>query len=90
MDNHVFVYGSCSDVHHILRQSTIGVLSSKSQGLPLSLLEYGLAKLPVVVTNVGDCNKVISNKDEGLLVESENDIVLAEALINLIINSKCM
>ena len=84
LDNHVFVYGSCSDVHHILRQSTIGVLSSKSEGLPLALLEYGLAELPVIATNVGDCNKVVSNKDEGILVEPKNDKVLAEALLTFI------
>lgn len=84
LEKHVFIYGSCADVHHILSQSAIGVLSSKSEGLPLALLEYGLAKIPVIATNTGDCNKVISNPDEGLLVESENDIVLAEALIKLI------
>jgi glycosyltransferase involved in cell wall biosynthesis len=81
LENHVFLYGSCADVHHILNQSTIAVLSSQSEGLPVALLEYGLSKLPVVATNVGDCNLVISNGNEGLLVESENYNSLAEALI---------
>jgi glycosyltransferase involved in cell wall biosynthesis len=81
LENHVFVYGSCSDVHHILSQSTIGVLSSKSEGLPLALLEYGLAELPVIATHVGDCNKVISNNDEGILIAPKNDKVLAEAIL---------
>ena len=61
LEKQVFIYGSCLDVSNILSQSTIGVLSSKSEGLPLALLEYGLAKLPVVVTNVGDCNLVVKN-----------------------------
>ena len=68
--NSVFIYGSCSDTFNILKLSTIGVLASKSEGLPLALLEYGLANLPVVATNVGDCHRVISNINEGLLVES--------------------
>lgn len=80
LEKQVFIYGSCSDVFNILEQSTIGVLASKSEGLPVALLEYGLAKLPVVATNVGDCKKVISNGDEGLLIEPENHKVLAEAL----------
>lgn len=84
LSGHVFSYGSCSDTMHILKQSTIGVLASKSEGLPLSLLEYGLAQLPVVSTRVGDCHKVISNKDEGVLVASENDKDLAEGLLILI------
>jgi len=59
-------------------------LSSESEGLPLALLEYGLAELPVIATNVGDCNKVVSNKDEGIVVEPKNDKVLAEALLTFI------
>ena len=35
----VFIYGVRTDVKNILSQSTIGVLSSKSEGLPVSLLE---------------------------------------------------
>jgi len=84
----VFLYGSRSDIAHILGQATIGVLASKSEGLPVSLLEYGLAKLPVVITNVGDCNKVVQNKVNGLLVEPANDKKLADAILKLIANSE--
>jgi len=84
LEKQVFIYGSCADVSNVLNQSTIGVLSSKSEGLPIALLEYGLAKLPVVATNVGDCSKVISNNEEGLLVEPINYKVLAEALLTYI------
>jgi glycosyltransferase involved in cell wall biosynthesis len=80
----VFIYGSCPDISNILSQSTIGVLSSKSEGLPLALLEYGMAGLPAVVTNVGDCNKVISNSNEGVLVEPKNHKALSKALLKLI------
>lgn len=88
LEKQVFIYGSCLDVSNILSQSTIGVLSSKSEGLPLALLEYGLAKLPVVVTNVGDCNLVVKNDFLGRLVESENEQALNDALIELIKNPK--
>lgn len=84
LNKSVFIYGSCSDVFSILSQSTIGVLSSKSEGLPVSLLEYGLAKLPVIATQVGDCSKVISSEREGLLVAPENHEVLANALLTYI------
>ncbi|MFL1012215.1 glycosyltransferase [Flavisericum labens] len=82
----VFLYGSCSDTLHVLKQSDIGVLASKSEGLPLALLEYGLAGLPVVVTNVGDCKKVISTADDGILIEPEREDLLAAALVRLIEN----
>ncbi|MBU3822723.1 glycosyltransferase [Flavobacteriaceae bacterium XHP0103] len=80
----VFLYGSCPDTLNILNQASIGVLSSKSEGLPLALLEYGLAGLPVVATKVGDCSKVISTAEEGMLVAPERDDLLAKSLIDLI------
>lgn len=79
----VFLYGSRSDTQHILKQATIGVLSSKSEGLPVALLEYGLAKLPVVVTDVGECGVVVSNGKSGMLVPPSDENALAEALILL-------
>ena len=66
----VFLYGSKPDVFNILSQCEIGVLSSKSEGLPIALLEYGLANLAVIATNVGECKNVILNNFNGLLVNS--------------------
>lgn len=82
----VYLYGSCADTQHILEQSAIGVLGSKSEGLPLALLEYGLAKLPVVVTDVGECGLVVSDRKSGLVVPPKDAGALAEALIFLIEN----
>jgi glycosyltransferase involved in cell wall biosynthesis len=81
LENNVFIYGSRPDVSHILKQSTIGVLSSKSEGLPIALLEYGLAKLPVVTTRVGECANVIDNNNNGLLVNAEDEMALSKALL---------
>jgi len=61
----IFLYGSCLDTYSILKQATIGVLASKSEGLPIALLEYGLAKLPVVITNVGECATVLQQGKNG-------------------------
>lgn len=82
----VFLYGSCADTQFILGQATIGVLPSKSEGLPVALLEYGLAKLPVVVTDVGECGIVVKNLENGLVVPPNQADKLAEALLYLIEN----
>jgi glycosyltransferase involved in cell wall biosynthesis len=76
----VFVYGSKPDVFNILKQSEIGVLSSKSEGLPIALLEYGLANLAVVATRVGECNNVIHENYNGFLVDSSNSKTLSKYL----------
>ena len=70
------------DIKNILKQSTIGVLSSVSEGLPISLLEYGLANLPVLTTDVGDCKKVLNNNKA--VVPSKESSVFAERLSNII------
>lgn len=80
----VFFYGSCSDIPHIMGQCDIGVLASKSEGLPLALLEYGLGMLPVVATDVGDCQLVIATDDLGILVAPNDVKVLAQGICELI------
>ena len=86
LHNSIYFYGSKSDVKNIMSQCEIGVLSSKSEGLPLALLEYGFGELATVVTNVGDCNRVIDSNELGLIVESENDVALSKALVYYIDN----
>jgi len=88
LEHKVFLYGNCTDVKHILSQASIGVLASKSEGLPIALLEYGLASLPVIITNVGDCTKVVRNENTGLVVEKENSKELAEGIIQLLQKNK--
>lgn len=69
-DNHledsVFIYGSCPDINSILQQGTIGVLASVYEGFPVTLLEYGMAGLAVVSTNVGYCGEIIQHEKTGL------------------------
>jgi glycosyltransferase involved in cell wall biosynthesis len=88
LERSVFFYGSCKDTSAILQQCTIGVLSSKSEGLPLALLEYGLAGLPVICTAVGDCNLVVYNAKEGLLIEPQNSVALKNSIIEYISNGE--
>ncbi|NJX15056.1 glycosyltransferase [Tamlana crocina] len=81
LENSVFLYGSRPDVFHILSQCDIGVLSSKSEGLPLALLEYGLANLAVVATAVGECENIVLNEKNGFLVRPNDSKALANVLL---------
>ena len=68
----IFLYGSKTDVENIIMQSDIGVITSNSEGLPVSLLEYGFYKKPVVVTNVGQIPFVVKHKISGFISESQD------------------
>ena len=88
LNTHVFLYGSCADIKAILEHATIGVLGSKSEGLPVAMLEYGLSKLPVVVTDVGECGTVVANLESGMVVPPNDENKMAEGIIFLIENEK--
>ena len=72
LNDFVYLYDMKSDIKNILSQATIGVLCSTDEGFPVTLLEYGLAKLPVICSRVGFCADIIIDKQTGLLFESDN------------------
>ncbi|WMI65806.1 glycosyltransferase [Aestuariibaculum sp. YM273] len=82
LENNVFIYGSRTDTGHILSQCDMGVLASKSEGLPVSLLEYGLSGLVCVVTDVGQCAAVALNGELGSVVPANDDAMLGKAISN--------
>ncbi len=84
LEEHVFLYGGQNDISNILEQSTIGILTSKSEGLPVALLEYGRHKKPVIVTAVGELPFVIQNGVQGYLVPSQDITSFYTALEALI------
>ena len=86
LEETVFFYGTTDNVASVLKQCDIAVLPSLSEGLPLAVLEYGLYKLPVVATNVGDISKIIISEKEGLIVESNNINQFTESILMLIKN----
>ena len=86
LNKNVHFYESKSDVLNIMKQCQIGVLSSKSEGLPLALLEYGIAKLPVIVTDVGSCGILVNNDSYGFLIENGAKLQFAESIKHYIIN----
>jgi glycosyltransferase involved in cell wall biosynthesis len=88
LQNSVSVLGPRDDVEAILRMSDIGVLSSRSEGLPLALIEYGMAGLPAVATRIGQCPEVLDEGRAGSLVTPGEPAQLAEALLDLVESPK--
>ncbi len=84
LQDHVFFYNSKSDILNILQQGTIGILVSKSEGLPLAMLEYGIAGLPVISTDVGECGSLITNSSYGILLKDDKDKTIVKAIFKFI------
>jgi len=84
--NSVFLYRSRQDVENILNQASIAVLTSQSEGLPVALLEYGLYKKAVVVTNVGEIPLIVQHKQNGFIVDSDDPNSFYQSVVDLITN----
>uniref|UniRef100_UPI00404B53CA glycosyltransferase n=1 Tax=Flavobacterium sp. TaxID=239 RepID=UPI00404B53CA len=84
LSENVFLYGSRDDIGTVLKQCSIAILTSKSEGLPVALLEYGFYKKPVVSTAVGEVGTVIRNNENGILVTSDASKEFYNALVSLI------
>lgn len=83
LQSSIYLYGSCNDIPHILKQGTLGVLSSTYEGFPVTLLEYGTYGLSVLSTNVGYCSKLIENEKTGLLFDPLDEEGIAGLLTRL-------
>jgi glycosyltransferase involved in cell wall biosynthesis len=64
----------------------IFVLPSRTEGCPIVILEAMAAGLPVVATNVGGNIELIQDRVNGVLVPPYNSEIMAEKLIELIVN----
>ena len=80
LHEHVSFSGFRSDIDAVLAGSDVFVLSSRSEGIPMSILEAMRAALPIVATRVGGVPATVADGETGLLVESNDVASLARAL----------
>jgi len=83
----LYYLGSRQDIPELLSALDFFVLSSESEGLPVSLLEAMAASRPVVATRVGGIPQVIEDGHNGLLVSPHDPAGLAKAIITLMEDS---
>jgi glycosyltransferase involved in cell wall biosynthesis len=84
LDREVVLAGDSGDVAELLARSDVFVLSSTSEGLPISILEAMAAGLPVVASSVGGVPEAVADGETGLLVPPRDPVRLAAALERLL------
>lgn len=75
------------DLVRAYKSSHLFVLPSLAEGQPLTLLEAWAAKLPVVVTAVGDNSLMVKEEENGYLVPPADNQALAHAITKAYNNS---
>jgi glycosyltransferase involved in cell wall biosynthesis len=83
----IHLLGERSDVPDVLASTDVFVLSSRSEGFPVSILEAMAAGLPVVATDVGGVAESVVDGETGLLVPPGDPGALAAALECLLTDS---
>ena len=82
------LWGNQSFVHPFLNQMDVFVLPSRTEGVPLSLLEAMGAGLPVVATRVGENASIVADGENGFLVSPEDPSSLSDGIEKLINSPK--
>jgi glycosyltransferase involved in cell wall biosynthesis len=85
LSEYVYFLGEYSQetVLKLVSECCFFVLASRAEGLPLVIAEAMACGKAVVATNVDGVPEIVENCRTGLLVESENEQALAEALVTL-------
>ena len=70
----------------ILKSSRLLIVPSRMESLPQVIKEAFYLKIPVIATNVGGIPEIIQNEETGILIPSENEQEMINAINNLIQN----
>jgi len=80
----VFLVGFLDNANQYLKAFDVFTLTSIKEGLPYSILEAGLAGVPVIASDVGGIPDIIENGVSGKLVTKANPREIKQALEYLI------
>jgi len=81
--------GKQSDIESFINSMDIGVLSTFTEGISNSILEYMAFGKPVIATSGGGTDEIVEDQKTGLLVSTSNPDELAEK-IELLLNNPQM
>ena len=79
----VKILGWVSDIEKVLSAADLVILTSDNEGTPLSLIQAGMAGLPVVTTNVGSVPEIVLDGKTGLITGLDVDEI-ADAIEKLV------
>lgn len=88
LQNKVFLVGFIDIANLYYKAFDIFTLTSVKEGLPYTLLEAGLAGLPIISSSVGGIPDIIDNKKNGLLTRKKDVKEITTSIEYLINNPK--
>lgn len=86
VDNRIRIAGfqRPDDVFRIVKSSDIFVMSSVTEGMPMTLLEAAMLEKPILSTRVGGVPEMFTHEEEAILVAVGDESALAAGMVKLI------
>jgi glycosyltransferase involved in cell wall biosynthesis len=86
LESRLLLLGQRNDVPNLMKQAHLQVVGSRSEGLPLMVLEASALGVPTVAPNIGGMDEAVQNGVTGLLVQPASHEELARAAVRLLSN----
>ncbi len=83
----VYFLGFVADAPKYLKAFDIFTLTSRTEAFPYTILEAGLAQVPIIASRVGGIPEAVLDGETGILIERGNTDELAEKLLLLLNDS---
>lgn len=83
IEKNVEFAGMQEDILPFLKKMHMFVLPSRTEGFGIAILEAMAAGCPIIASNVGGIPEIIENEVNGLLVQPDDNIALANAILRL-------
>lgn len=87
----VMLVGQKDDIFEQIYESSLFVMTSSHEGMPNALMEAMALGLPVIATDCpcGGPRFLIQNQKNGILIESNNEIALEKAMVEILSDRIC-
>lgn len=84
LSNQITFLGECRNVNDYLQAADIFLLITKSEGLPISIIEAMSAQLAIIASNVGGIKELIDHDETGILVNRNDTEAISNAITHLL------
>lgn len=84
LEGYMQFVGVRDDIETLMSATDIYCQTSRSEGIPLSIMEAAMASVPIVSTDVGGVSEICSDGENSLLSPSEDYVSIAQNLKRLI------
>ena len=84
IEDEIIFMGYRTNVNEILPDFDVFLLTSETEGLPLTIYEAFASKVPVVATNAGGISEVVKNNTTGFVTDLKDSDNLSNHVLNIL------